>query len=310
MASLSKKMRLLLDVSLPLQSATISFMRRASFVFLLTLFCSLGPPQSLHAQSATGALDFSARITPTAARPEPVRQFTFYILTKSYGEIAKEVEDKDITPTREAFIDDLKVSAELKAWLKAHDIMDLTLPSIDKLLTPDDILHTPEFLLAYQRANSGGVASGIPKPKYVDADKTERPERYEKQKQEYMTALKKFIQYHPETVAGMELELDGVNPQRNWALMRSNHKKRVQRLAPDFAQTHYLVGKVDTDLDGRAILTGLLPGNYWISSLNLEANAGDTRLRWDVAVSIRAGQTARVELTNLNATDTQAASAP
>src|SRR6266478_3149630 len=278
-------------------------MIRARFVLLLALFCSLGPPQSLRAQSATGALDFSARITPTAARPEPVRQFTFYILTKSYGEIAKEVEDKDVVSTREAFIDNLKVSAELKTWLKAHDIMDLTLPGIDKLLAPDDILHTPEFLLAYQRTNSGGVTSGIPKPKFVDADKTERPERYEKQKQEYMAALKKFLQNHPETVSGIEMELDGVNPQRAWAQLQSNHKKRVQRLAPDFAQTRYLAGKTDTDLDGHAIVTGLPPGNYWISSLNLEANAGDTRLRWDVPVTVRAGQTARVELTNLNATD-------
>ncbi len=285
-------------------------MIRARFVLLLTLFCSLGPPQSLRAQTATGALDFSARITPTAARPEPVRQFTFYILTKSYGEIAKEVEDKDVVSTREAFIDNLKVSAELKTWLKAHDIMDLTLPGIDKLLAPDDILHTPEFLLAYQRTNSGGVTSGIPKPKFVDADKTERPERYEKQKQEYMAALKKFLQNHPETVSGIEMELDGVNPQRAWAQLQSNHKKRVQRLAPDFAQTRYLAGKTDTDLEGHAIVTGLPPGNYWISSLNLEANAGDTRLRWDVPVTVRAGQTARVELTNLNATDTQSASAP
>jgi len=35
-----------------------------------------------------GTLEINARITPTAARAEPVRQFTFYILTKSYSEIA------------------------------------------------------------------------------------------------------------------------------------------------------------------------------------------------------------------------------
>ena len=38
-------------------------------------------------------------------------------------------------------------------------------------------------------------------------------------------------------------------------------------------------------------------------SLNLEANAGDTRLRWDVSVTVRPGETARIELTNLNSTD-------
>jgi hypothetical protein len=83
----------------------------------------------------------------------------------------------------------------------------------------------------------------------------------------------------------------------------------VLRLAPDVAQTKYLAAKADTDLDGRAVLSGLAAGNYWISTLNLDAAAGDTRLRWDVAITIKPGQTARIELTNLNATDAHA-SAP
>ena len=69
------------------------------------------------------------------------------------------------------------------------------------------------------------------------------------------------------------------------------------------AQTKYLVGKTDTDLDGRASLSGLAPGSYWLSTLNLDANAGDTRLGWDVPVTIRAGQGTRIELTNLNGAD-------
>jgi hypothetical protein len=44
--------------------------------------------------------------------------------------------------------------------------------------------------------------------------------------------------------------------------------------------------------------------------LNLDANAGDARVRWDVPVTMQAGQALRIELTNLNATDTLAASAP
>jgi hypothetical protein len=208
------------------------------------------------------------------------------------------------------FIDTLKVSKELKAWLKAHEILDLTIPELDKMLTPDDIIHTPEFLLAYQHSNSGGVTNGIPKPKYKEADKTDHPEKYEKDKQAYYTALKKFIQSNPTTVSGVELELDAVNPQRKWALLMSNQKKRVQKLAPEIAQTKYLAAKVDTDLEGHAFLRELAPGSYWISSLNLDANAGDARVRWDVPVTMQAGQALRIELTNLNATDTLAASAP
>lgn len=181
--------------------------------------------------------------------------------------------------------------------------MDLTMPGVDSSITPDDIIRVPEFLLAYQRSNSGGVTSGIPKPKYNDADKTAHPEKYEKQVQEYLVSLKKFIVTHPATVAGIELELDGVNPEHAWTKIQSDHRKRVARLAPDVAQTKYLAAKTDTDLEGRGILSNLPPGEYWISTLSLEAAAGDTRLRWDVPVTIPAGQTARVELTNLNAVD-------
>jgi len=83
----------------------------------------------------------------------------------------------------------------------------------------------------------------------------------------------------------------------------------VVRLAPEFAQTKYLAARADTDLDGRASASGLAPGEYWVSTLNLDANAGDIRLGWDVRVAIRPGQTTRIELTNLNALD-RLASAP
>jgi hypothetical protein len=77
----------------------------------------------------------------------------------------------------------------------------------------------------------------------------------------------------------------------------------VQQLAPTQAQTTYLVAKVDTDLDGHGQIRGLPPGNYWISSLGLAAAAGDARLQWDVPIKIETDRTVRIELTNLNATD-------
>jgi hypothetical protein len=285
-------------------------MRRATGISLAALGVLVCFATPTRAQNSAGALDITARITPTAARPEPVRAFTFYILTKSYADIAKEVEEGDVVPPRDEFIEGLKVSKELKTWLKAHDILDLTMPELDKMLTPDDIIHTPEFLLAYQHSNSGGVTNGIPKPKYKETDKADHPEKYEKDKQAYYTALKKFIQSNPSTVSGVELELDAVNPQRKWALIISNQKRRVQKLAPEVAHTKYLAAKVETDLEGHAFLRELAPGNYWISSLNLDANAGDARVRWDVPVTIQAGQALRIELTNLNAADTMAAVTP
>jgi hypothetical protein len=284
-------------------------MRRALSRYICALYCAVFLFGAAWAQSTAGSLELAARISPTAARAEPVRQFTFYVLTKSYAEIVKEVEAENLIPSRDKFIEDLKLSPELKEWLKAHDIFDLTMPGLDHLVTADDIIHVPEFLLAYQRSNSGGVTAGIPKPKYADADKTTHPDRYNKQLQEYYLALKKFIQNNPSTVSGVELELVGVNPQDKWSKIQAEHRRRVLRVAPEFAQTKYLAAKADTDLDGRASVSGLAPGEYWLSTLNLNANAGDTTLGWDAPVAIRAGQTTRVELTNLNAVDRRA-SAP
>jgi hypothetical protein len=285
-------------------------MRRVTGISLAILAGWACFAHTARAQGSAASLDITARVAPTAARPEPVRQFTLFILTKSYADIAKEVAEGDVLPPRDEFIDGLKVSKELKVWLKAHETLDLTAPDLDKLLTPDDIIHTPEFLLAYQHTNSGGVTTGIPKPKYKDTEKESNPDKYEKDKQTYYTALKKFIIANPATVSGVELELMAVNPETKWALLQSNQKKHVQKLAPEVAQRRYLVAKMETDLEGHAFLRGLAPGNYWISSLDLEADAGDIRLRWDVPVTIQAGQAFRIELTNLNATDTLAASGP
>src|ERR1700719_1721445 len=278
-------------------------MRKMLAIFVWVVVCAMNGARG---QSATGTLEFVARITPTAARPEPVREFTVYGVKKKISEIAKGVEAQNAIQTRDKFIEGLKLSPELKEWQKAHEVFDLTKPDLDRLITADDILHVPEFLLAYQRSNSGGVTTGIPNAKYVDADKTAHPERYNKQLQEYFAALKKFIQNNPSTVSGIELELTGVNPEPQWAQIQAEHRRRVLRMAPEFAQTKYLVGRADTDLDGRGALAGLAAGKYWISTLNLDANAGDTRLGWDVPVTIRAGQTTRIEVTNLNAIDTHA----
>ena len=283
----------------------MTHMRLSSRLFLLAgallTLAKIAP-----AQSGTAAIDLTARITPTSARAEPVRQFTFYVLTKSYTDIIKEVEAQDVLPTRDEFIDKLTVSPELKKWMKAHTVMDLTAPELDKVLTPDDIMQVPEFFDAYQHANSGGVTMGLPKPKYREADKTANPEKYQKQHDEFLTSTKKFIEAHPATVQGIELELAGVNPNMQWEKLHADHKKRITQMAPDTAQVKYLAAKADTDLEGHAFVSGLAPGKYWVSSLGMDAASGDRRLLWDVAITLEAGQTARLDLSNVNATDARA----
>ncbi len=251
----------------------------------------------------TGAIEFVARVTPTAARPEPVRQFTFYLLKKSYANIVREVEESDPVPDRDQFIASLSVSQQLKDWFKAHNLVDLTTPELDQILTGEEIISIPEFLDAYLRANSGGVTAGLPKPKYSDEDKTKNPEKYARQRQEYLAALRKFIDGHHTSLVGMETQLDAVSPHRRWAQIQSEQRRKVLHRAPEVAQTSYLMAKVDTDLDGRALLAGIPPGTYWLSTLGLDAAAGDSRLRWDVEVNVQPGQTTRLELTNLNAVE-------
>ncbi len=260
-------------------------------------------PVFLAAQGATGAIALSAHVTPTGAQPEPVRQFAIYVLTRSYADVVKEVEGQNVIPSREQFIDNLTVSPELKTWLKAHDQIDLTSPDLDKVLTTDDIMKVPEFFAAYERSNAGGVTKGFPLPKYRESDREANPAKYQRQKEEFLTETRKFIESHPPSVQGIELELTGVNPKVAWDNLHLEYNSRVAQFAPGTAQTKYLAAKVLTDLDGHAVLNGLPPGNYWVSTLGMATTAGDKHLIWDVPVTVQAGQTARLDLSNLNATD-------
>lgn len=255
------------------------------------------------AQTGAGTLDITAQITSTGGRPEPVRQFTLCLLTKSYEDIKKEVEATDPMPTREEFIHNLKVSNELKTWMTKHDVIDLTQIDFDKLVTPDDIMSVPEFLAAYQRSNSGGVTPGMPQPKFKQVNKDSDPDKYAKLQEEYLTSLKKFMTAHPSTINGMELELGAVSPKLKWDKLQVEHNRKIAQLAPDTAQSKYMAGKADTDLDGRAVITGLKQGNYWLSSLGVDAASGDRHLHWDVMTKIQAGQTTLLTLSNLNGTD-------
>lgn len=254
----------------------------------------------------TGVLEFSARITPTSGRSEPVRQFTFYLLTRDYAEIVRETEAADPLPSRAEFIEGLKVSPELKKWMRERDTVNIATPEIELALTAQEIISIPEFLAAYLQAN-GGITLGLPREKYRESDKTERPERYKKLRQEYLAALMKFIEANKQTVASLSVYLEPVNPARSWNQLRVEHARRVARRAPEYAQTKYLAGKTDTDLDGRGIFVAIPSGTYWLSTLGQEAAAGDMRVRWNVPVAVESGKVARIELSTLNASEARSA---
>jgi hypothetical protein len=260
-------------------------------------------PARLAAQT-TGRIEFSARVAPTGGRPEPVRQLTFYLLRKSLEDIRAEALQLAPLPDLDKFIDSLSVSPELKAWMEKHHSVQLYGDDFTKSLAPEEILNIPEFFKAYMSHNAAFRGIGFPEPKFKEKDRTSNPEKYNDQKEEYEAAIRKFIANSPNTVKGMDLELIDSNPYTKWEAIEGKQRKLLDTRAFQMAQERYLAAQTDTDLDGHGSFAGVPPGNYWIGMLGAEAISGDVRLHWDFPVTVRKGETARVELSNLNASRT------
>ena len=276
---------------------TKSRFRTAAFAAALFL---LAMPQHSAAQTS-GRIDFTASVAPTGGRPEPVRQLTFYLLSKSMEDIRSEALQLEPAPDFDKFVEALSVSAELKAWMKKHRTVNLSGGDFTKSLTPDEIVDVPEYFDAYMSRNAGFKGVGFPKPKFKEKDRESNPEKYKQQKEEYTAAIRKFIGAVPESVQGIDIDLADKNPSVKWEHLRDAHKQRLETRTIELADQRYMAGQTDTDLDGRGSFGGIAPGNYWISMIGIQAIAGDVRLRWDLPVTVRPGETTRVALSNLNA---------
>jgi hypothetical protein len=267
---------------------------------LLLVFLASLLPAHLAAQS-TGRIDFTARVAPTGGRPEPVRQLTFYLLRKSLEDIRSEALQTAPAPELEQFVDGLSVSPELKAWMKKHHSVQLSGADFTKSLSAGDIVDVPEFYEAYMSRNIGFKGVGFPNPKFKEKDRESSPEKYAQAKEEYKAAIRKFIAAVPESVQGIDIDLADVNPYAKWEALVRDQRRLQENQATELAQERYLVAQTDTDLDGRGAFAGIAPGKYWIGMLGEEAMSGDVRLRWDFPVTVRAGETSQIELSNLNA---------
>jgi hypothetical protein len=275
-------------------------LRRAAFAF--AAFAALSTHAVAQAQSApAGSIEFSASVTPTDARPQPVRQFTFYLLRKSIADIHTEVQAADPPPQLDVFIDTLTVSPEMKAWMKKNHTVDLAGSDFTHNLAPQAILDVPEFMNAYVKFNTGYYGSGFPTPKYKAIDMQKNPDKYARQVKEYRTAVLNYAIANPTTKDGMESELTDLNPTQKWHALVMAELDRVHKLTLRTAQTQYLVAQTDSDLNGEGLMNNIPPGDYWLGTLGAVAQAGDIRQAWDVRVTVRAGQTTSVALTNLNA---------
>lgn len=271
-------------------------------VALLTGSLALASPcPAPSAAQLTGRVEFTARVTPTGGRPEPVRQLTFYLLRKSLEDIRAEAQESVPPPDLDKFVDSLNVSPELKTWMKKHRSAQLSGPDFTKSLTPDEIVSVPEFFKSYMSRNMGYKGIGFPDPKFMEKDRKTSPEKYEQDKVEFIAAIRRFIATMPESVQGVDIDLNDINPYPKWQGLAQKQRQLQESRALELAQQRYLVAQTDTDLDGHGAFAGIAPGTYWIGMLSEQAISGDVRLRWDFSLTVRSGEVTQVQLSNLNA---------
>jgi len=262
------------------------------------------------AAAQTGTVQFVARVTPSAGEDEPVRTLPFYLLSKSYADIQKEAEATSPVPSQDKFIDSLDVSKELKAWMKSNHRVNLSGEDFVKMVKADDIMNVPEFFTAYTERNVGDRTAGFPTPKYKLEDRAKDPAKYDRLVTQYHDAIRTFIIADPDSKDGLDLGLEEVNPGHKWDMLKAKNLFDLSRETADLARGKYLVARVETDMQGQGALRGIPPGNYWLGTLNIEAVAGDARERWDVPVTVRAGQPSYLTLTNINSVKSPRTSAP
>jgi hypothetical protein len=252
---------------------------------------------------AVGDVEFQARIQPVGGRPEPVRGVPFFLLRKSLADIRKEAEQNEPATDLGAFIDGLNVSAELKSWMREHHTVALAGTNFTKQLTADDITGVPEFLEAYMKHNGASLNAGVPAPKFKESDRLNNPQKYNREHAQYLQTIKRHIAARPETMDGIDASLGDSNPTERWMQRQAEQQRTIERRSLALAQTTYLAAQMESDLEGRGAIHGLSPGTYWLATLDTPAMAGDVRLHWDVPVRVTAGQTARIELNNINAVE-------
>ena len=252
------------------------------------------------ASAQDSSIQFVARATPTGGLEEPVRGFPFYLLSKSFEEIGRDVEAAEPKPDRDAFISKLDLSPELKAWMKKNDCISLTGEDFIHKLKPADIMNVPEFYSAYLDRNAGDRSMDFPKPKFKASDRVKNPAKYEKLSAEYNEAIRRYIEQHPDSIDGIDLNFTQIDPSTKWNDVVGKRAPEIRRRTLDLAQSKYFVARTQTNLEGQGFLRGIPPGTYWLSTLDVAAIVGDARLRWDVRVTVRPGETNHVVLSNVN----------
>jgi hypothetical protein len=265
-------------------------------LFLFAAMIAAAPP----ATAQDGSIEFVARATPSGGLEEPVRGFPFYLLRKSFEEIDAEADAAVPRLEIDAFIDKLEVSKELKAWMKKNHSVALSGADFIRKLRTADVMEVPEFYKAYLERNSGDQSVDFPNPKFKASDKVKDPAKYEKLSAEYTEAIRHHIDQNPQSIDGIDLNLTEADPSPKWNALEAKRIPEIHRRVLELAQSKYLVARTETNLQGQGFLHGIPPGKYWLSTLDVAADVGDARQRWDAPVVVRPGNTTYTALSNVN----------
>jgi hypothetical protein len=274
-------------------------------LFLLLAFVSTAP----QAAAQNGNIEFVAHVTPSSGIEEPVRGFPFFLLSRSYEQISREASAAFPKPDMDAFIDKLTVGPELKAWMKKNHCVTLSGEDFIHLLKTPAVMDTPEFFTAYLARNADTGTVGFPKPKYKPTDKTKEPAKYDKLYAEYREAIRNYMDMNPDSIDGIDIDLQDLNPGPKWNVEEAKRLPQIHQMVLQLSQSKYLVAQTQTNLQGEGFFHGVAPGNYWLTSLDVTANVGDARSRWDTPVTVRTGDTAYMALSNVNAVQPEPSSA-
>lgn len=279
----------------------------------LIIACALValPLSALCAGPQNSSVEFVIQVTPSGGLQEPVRGFPVFLLSKSFEEIQAEADAAFPKENLNDFINGLDVSKELKAWMIKTQWITFSGQDFIKKLTPDAVMNIPEFYKAYMDRNAGDQSAGFPEAKFKESEKEKDPAKYDKDEQKYKDAIHHYIEQVPESINGIDLNLQDIDPSRKWNEMEAKRTPQVQRRVTELAEGKYLVARTETNLQGQGFFPNVSPGTYYLSTLNVPATVGDVRSRWDFPLTVQPGQVAYTVLSNVNAVqDSPAQSSP
>jgi len=268
-------------------------------------------------QDRNGTIKLKAGVIFKSGDVKPVARTDFFVLSKDLDLISEEAAKNLNLPLGvpfEQYLDNLAYgSAELKAWIKKHDIRRFMISSgnedvkqslYSSIFNRRDFLDVPEFLdwLRSNPPNRNGVTGGLPKYPVSTGDRAKDDKAMQKYREAVFDRTINVEFYGlPKVSRWVVSMMDDLLKGREWLSYTDEMIRRRERIAdeaPIIAQK-YTVKVVKTSLSGEAEIA-LPPGTYWLSNL-LPTSVGQSSVLWNTKLVVETGKTLIIELSNDNA---------